>query len=810
MNRYICIHGHFYQPPRENAWLEEVEVQDSAYPYHDWNERISAECYAANAASRILNDSGNIVDIVNNYSRISFNFGPTLLSWLEYHAPSVYRKILEADLESRERFSGHGSALAQAFNHMIMPLASDNDKTTQILWGIADFKHRFGRLPEGMWLPETAVDLATLDLMADYGIAFTILSPFQAHQVKKEDADDWEDVSGGRIDPTTAYKVALPSGREFSLFFYDGAISRAVAFEGILGKGEWFAERLMSGFSEEREDSQMLHIATDGESYGHHHYHGDMALAYALHYIESQKLAQLTNYGEFLEKHPPVHEVEIFENSSWSCPHGVDRWRADCGCSSGGHPGWNQSWRKPLRDALDWLRDTLTPIYEHRIERNLKNAWAARNDYIDIILNRTPETIDAFMRKHAACEMTEADTRHALKLLELQRHAMLMYTSCGWFFDELSGIETVQVIQYAGRVIQIAKDMVTKELEAGFLRLMQKVPSNIPEYKNGRYIYEKFVKPAMVDLKTVCAHYAISSLFYENPGSEKLFCYTVDQESYTKAEVGNTKLALGRAVICSDTTLEHDRFCFGVLHWGDHNISGCVRICLPDEPKEEDTHRLFETFNLAAFPETLQLLEKMLDVSGYSLRTLFRDQQRRITGQILSATLETTEGIYRQIYEANAPLLRFLKDAGMPAPKSLLAAAEYISNLDLKTMIEQEGVDPERIHQAVEEAYLSGISLDAPTLEMAIRRRLEDMSIHLYGAPDDLEQLQELDALLTILSYFPFETNLRRVQNTVYDLLTRVYPEVKQKPETDEKNRTWIELFQSVCRKLAIEIPDET
>ena len=342
MERYICIHGHFYQPPRENAWLESIEVQDSAYPYHDWNERITAECYAPNTASRILDGEGYITKLVNNYSKISFNFGPTLLSWLKDNHSDIYQAILEADRLSQENFSGHGSAMAQAYNHMIMPLANRRDKYTQVVWGIADFGHRFGRKPEGMWLPETAVDLETLDIMAEEGIKFTVLAPTQASRVRRIGADDWEDVSDASIDPTMAYRLNLPSGREIALFFYDGPISRNIAFEDTLDSGEKFAYRLTDAFSEERDWPQLVHIATDGETYGHHHRFGDMALAFALEYIEANNLAAITNYGEYLEKNPCTYEVEIFENTSWSCTHGVERWRSDCGDNSGGNPNWNQ------------------------------------------------------------------------------------------------------------------------------------------------------------------------------------------------------------------------------------------------------------------------------------------------------------------------------------------------------------------------------------------------------------------------------------------------------------------------------------
>ncbi|MFP5259583.1 MAG: DUF3536 domain-containing protein, partial [Acidobacteriota bacterium] len=396
-DRFICIHGHFYQPPRDNPWLEDIEVQDSAYPYHDWNERITAECYAANAISRALDPQGRIARLVNNYARISFNFGPTLLPWLQSHAPDAYAAILEADKQSTEKFSGHGSALAQAYNHMILPLANGRDKYTQILWGIKDFEYRFQRKPEGMWLPEAAVDLESLEMMADLGIIFVLLAPRQAKRVRELPDGQWQDTGEWDIDPGRPYMVELPSGKSIHAFFYDGPISKAVAFEGLLNNGEDFANRLLSGFPEHDSGPRLMHIATDGESYGHHHRGGEMALTRALDYIEFNHLAQLTNYGEYLEEHPAGHAVEIVENSSWSCIHGIERWRADCGCNSGGHPEWNQSWRAPLRQALDWLRDSILPQFEQAAKALLDDPWAARNAYIDVVVDRSTERVGQFL-----------------------------------------------------------------------------------------------------------------------------------------------------------------------------------------------------------------------------------------------------------------------------------------------------------------------------------------------------------------------------------------------------------------------------
>ncbi|MFP5247944.1 MAG: DUF3536 domain-containing protein, partial [Thermoanaerobaculia bacterium] len=521
--RFITIHGHFYQPPRENPWLEAVETQDSAYPYHDWNERITAECYEPNATARVLDAGDRILRIENNYAKISFNFGPTLLSWLEICAPDTYAAILEADRLSRERYSGHGCAIAQAYNHIILPLANDRDKTTQVRWGVRDFEKRFGRKPEGMWLPETAVDVASLEALAAEGIAFTILEPHQAARYRRIGETHWHDAHG-HIDPTMAYRCELPSGRSIALFFYDGPISRAVAFENLLARGENLAHRLAGAFSDARHHPQLVNIATDGETYGHHHLFGEMALAYALQLIEDQQLAKLTNYAEHLAQHPPAYEVEIVERTAWSCAHGVERWRSDCGCNTGAGAGWNQQWRTPLRAALDWLRDEAGAIFERHAASLVRDPWVARDEYIDVILDRSEESLDRFLAKHA---QSGARVTSILELLELQRNAMLMYTSCGWFFNDISGIETVQVLHYAARVIQLAEQATHTELEAEFLRRLEPARSNLPERGNARLIYERDVIPARLDLSRVAAHYAVLSLFESFDDDARVYCYDV-------------------------------------------------------------------------------------------------------------------------------------------------------------------------------------------------------------------------------------------------------------------------------------------
>ncbi|HSY32388.1 MAG TPA: DUF3536 domain-containing protein [Verrucomicrobiae bacterium] len=791
--RYVCVHGHFYQPPRENPSLEAIELQDSAYPYHDWNERITAECYAPNATSRILDNEQRIIKLVNNYGMISFNFGPTLLSWLEAKAPRVYAALQEADQLSSHKFGGHGSAVAQAFNHMILPLANRRDKATQVKWGIADFEHSFKRRPEGMWMPETAVNTETLEVLAENGILYTIMAPRQAKRVRRKGGRSWKDVSGDRIDPSRAYLVNLPSKKTISVFFYDGPISQGVAFEGLLNDGKRFADRLISGFSDTRTWPQLAHIATDGESYGHHHRFGEMALTYALQHIENDKLAELTNYGQFLERYPADHFVEIVENSSWSCVHGVERWRSNCGCNSGGHAGWNQEWRAPLRAALDWLRDKVNPLFEEKASPLLKNPWDARDEYIQVILNRSDASVEAFFGKHATHPLSPEEQVAALKLLEMQRHAMLMYTSCGWFFDELSGLETVQVIHYAGRVVEMAKAFIGAEIEAEFLEHLRQAKSNLPEHGDGAQIYEKWVKPAAVDIEKLAGHYAISSLF-ENYGEQTgIYCYDVDREQYSLEAEGKLRLATGRARFSSEVTRESATMSFGVLHLGDHNVTGGV--CHSNEPQryEELKARLIDCFSKADTAAVIRILDEEFHEHSYSLSSLFRDEQRKIVGLLLNDSLTSAAAAYRNIYENQAPLIRFLNSLNIPVPAAFKAAADVAINSQLRQAFERTDLDADNIQSYLKEAATSRVPLDTTTLEFTIRKRLEEQAARFAEHPDVMENLQRFRKQLELAQTLPFPVTLWEVQNISYAPLMKAIEERRLAAENnDPEATTWM------------------
>ncbi len=843
--RYVCVHGHFYQPPRENPWLETVEVQDSASPFHDWNERITAECYAPNGASRITNKEGQITRILNNYARMSYNFGPTLLSWLEVYASRAYRMILDADRDSQRRYSGHGSALAQVYNHIIMPLASERDARTQIRWGIADFEFRFGRKPEGMWLAETAVSRSVLDLMAQEGIKFTILAPHQCARIRKlakpvpfsplevsEAAGEapqqpgetvtfqpgsmepmagapWTETPNATVDPTRPYLVQLDEGRSIAVFFYDGPASRAIAFEGLLNSGEEFGKRILGSLRpHDGDEPQLAHVATDGESYGHHHRHGEMALSYALHWIEAQGLAQTTNYGEFLEKFPPRWQAEVVDNSSWSCAHGVERWRADCGCN-GGKPGWNQAWRGPLRKALDLLRDRTAALAEKAAEPLLTDLWAARDAYIGVVLDRRPECLERFLEAYSKHPLGPEERVAVFELLELERHTQLMYTSCGWFFDDISGIETVQIIAYAGRVLQLAAKLFGqdgKALEAEFLEVLENAKSNVPEQGNGGAVYRKWVENARLDLEHVGAHYAISSMFRSYPDVGQIFCFDVQRHSYDVLTSGSGRVALGRARLKSQITEQTEEICFAVLHLGDQNLSAAVKCFDPGELAawESFSEAARVAIRRANLPQLIRLIDGFFGSTVYSLTSLFADEQHRILKSILNQTLSEVESSLMRIYEEHATLLHFLGESNVPAPPALALTAGFAINASLRHALEADSYDAAEVARLLRRAELDNVTLDTATLSYAADTRMKRamVAVEQAASMQKMGTLAEALAIAESLRILPASSNLWQAQNIWNDLLRR--------PESHYWGREWRNGFGKLGAALKISVEDLT
>ncbi len=808
MDRYVCIHGHFYQPPRENPWLEDVELQESAYPFHDWNRRITEECYRQNGTSRILGSDKKIIDIVNNYSSISFNFGPTLLHWLESHTPEVYEKIVEADNESKKLFSGHGSALAQVYNHVIMPLANSRDKHTQIIWGIKDFERRFKRKPEGMWLSETAVDTETLEILAEHGIRFTILAPRQAKRVRKIEGKKWTEVKEDSFCTTMPYICNLPSGKGINLFFYDGKAAHEVAYGGLLHSGENFAARMTESFKDNGSPSQLVHIGTDGESFGHHHRHGDMALAYCLYHIRTNGSAKVTIYAEYLDKYPPTHEVQIHENSSWSCVHGIERWRSNCGCCADQSLSGKQEWRGPLRKALDWLRDKISEAYEQNMAKYCQDPWAARNEYIDVVNDRTEQSTDNFMGRITGRKLTYEEKIIFLKLMEMQRMAMLMYTSCGWFFDNISGIETVQVMQYASRAIQLHHEIMKVDLLGEFEAMLKEAPANIDGFENGRDVFEAYVKPARIDLYRVGANFALSSIFAESLDKEQeIYCYTATMADYETAKAGTQTLTTGKALIHSNVVQEMQRVDFATLHLGDHNLMATLSEPMPDEDFLQMRRSLEDAFRKGDTNEVMRQMNIRFDGNSYSIWHLFKDEQRRLIYELLGDTWEEITRSFRHIYEHNYAIMLMLRGMNMALPKALAGPAEFVVNQELCNLIRADEINVDRLQELTSEAARLSLQLDQKTLSFEASAKINGLMVALEQSRDDIQLLITIESVLNILHSFVPDMNLQTAQNLFFRIRKEEYPDIKSKASAnDEQSVKWITLFEKVAGHLGLNI----
>ena len=756
---YLTIHGHFYQPPRENPWLETIEVQDSANPYHDWNARVTAECYTPNSVSKIVTQDNKILDIVNNYSYISFNFGPTLLSWMEHYSPYSYERIIKADVESAANNNGHGNAMAQVYNHIIMPLANKRDKYTQIIWGIKDFQYRFGRKPEGMWLAETACDDATLEALIDCGIKFTVLSPHQAKSVRKltpDNKEKWSDVSWGNIDPARAYRYFVKSDKtkHIDLFFYDGPISKSVAFDELLTDGNKFIGKLKAGVSKDRNYNQLVHIATDGESYGHHTKFGDMALSYILKARAKDEGFILTNYANYLEQEGVQYEVDIKDVSSWSCAHGVGRWCDDCGCSTGGGYGWNQKWRKPLREALDYVRDELIKIYEEHGNLYFKDVWAARNDYIYVILDRCKNSINSFMEKHQKYPLEKQDVVKALKLLEIQRQAMLMYTSCGWFFSEISGLETTQIMKYAARAIQLASRFSTVDIESNFTQILAKAQSNIHGFGTGKDVYERFVKPSAVSIKQIAALWAISSMDTDFDDISTLYCYNIKKHYSKHVSNGSTAFSAGRIEIESKITLEKYDFFFAAIQFPEGDFHCALKRYDDSENIQDITKKLIDIYMNNPITEIIRALDNIFGHEYYTLKDVLIEDRSKILMTSIKDKLGKFSNTYREVYNEGKSSILQLINLGISVPVEYKLAAQYTLSNDFNEIFADcvNIVDEAIIQKALEitkEAEAFKIEIDKSQTSKIFSEQIQKL---IYNFMKKFE-IHRLDKILKMFEY---------------------------------------------------------
>lgn len=780
---FLAIHGHFYQPPRENPWLESIELQDSASPFHDWNERINSECYNPNSVSKIVDNRNRILDVVNNYKYISFNFGPTLLSWMEEYTPLAYERVIKADIESVNEHDGHGNAIAQVYNHMIMPLANEKDKQTQVIWGIKDFETRFGRKPEGMWLAETAVDDDSLRVLVENGIKFTILSPYQALKVRKIGDKDWTDVSWGNIDPARAYRYYIKSapGKYIDLFFYDGAISKSVAFDEILKDGNKFIRRLKEGVSDSRNYPQLINIATDGESYGHHTKFGDMALSYVLRVRAKEEGFTLVNYAQYLEKNTSQMEVDIKQGSSWSCFHGVGRWKDDCGCSTGGHPGWNQKWRKPLRNALDSLRDELVAIFEKEGKKYFKSPWDARNKYIDVILDRSELTIKKFQKENFIKDLTEDQKVKAMELLEIQRQAMLMYTSCGWFFSEISGIETTQIMKYAARAMQLAQNFTKKDLEKTFLDILSEAKSNFNEFGSGKDIFEKFVKPSVVSIKQIASLWAVSSLYKDFEDEEDIYCYKIKKHSYKQVQKGNAKFVFGHIEVQSQITLQKSNLMFALVQYSGGDFHCAIKEFSDESEYTSMQKELFRIFLLNPLTEIIRALDESFGKEYYTLKDIFIEERRKILQTMLKGKMEKFSQTYQEIYEEGKSSIYHMQSLGLSIPDEFKISAGYTLSKQFNDLIINASgfFDNNVIQKAMDinfETSKLGIEIDKTATNKIFSQKVSQ-NISRLAQSLEIQQAEATLEIFTNIEKLELNVDISEAQNIYF---TRVYHELDE------------------------------
>ena len=774
--KFLTIHGHFYQPPRENPWLEAIELQDSALPFHDWNERITKECYNPNSVSKIVDNRNRILDVVSNYEHMSFNFGPTLLSWMEHYAPLTYERIIKADIESIAEHNGHGNAIAQVYNHIIMPLANEQDKQTQVKWGIKDFEYRFGRKPEGIWLAETAVDDDTLRVLVENDIKFTILSPYQALKMKKIADKDWTDVSWGNIDPARSYRYYIKSapGKFIDLFFYDGAISRSVAFDELLKDGNKFIRRLKEGVSDLRDYPQLINIATDGESYGHHTKFGDMALSYVLKIRAEDEGFKITNYAEYLEKYRSDYEVDIKQSSSWSCFHGVGRWCEDCGCSTGGHPGWNQKWRKPLRDALDYLRDELIKIFEKEGKKYFNtDVWQVRNAYINVILDRTESCVKQFQNEFFLPELSDENKVRAMKLLEMQRQTLLMYTSCGWFFSEISGIETVQIMKYAARAMQLSASFSKKNYEIKFLEILSQAKSNLQEHGTGKDIYEKFVKPSVITPKQITSLWGISSLYQDCEDEEDVYCYSIKRHDYQKVQKGNSTFVVGHIEIQSKITFETVNQIFALMQFSGGDFHCAIKEFSDETEYEQIKTNLIKTYMLNPLTEIIRGLDESFGKEYFTLKDIFIEERRKILQIMLKGRLEKFAQAYQQMYDEGKGSIYHMQNLGLTIPNEFKISASYALSHKFNDLVVHSGgfIDPTILQEAYEinfEARKMGIQLDkTPSNKIFAKKILQN--INRLALSFESQQADVLVELFDNIEKLELEIDIAEAQNIFFN-----------------------------------------
>ncbi|MBW2537806.1 MAG: DUF3536 domain-containing protein [Deltaproteobacteria bacterium] len=784
---YLVVHGHFYQPPRDNPWIEAIEREQSASPYHNWNERIADECYRPNGRSRIFNDGGLVTDIVNNYCYLSYNFGPTLLSWMQERQPDIYRQVLAADKHSVVA-RGHGNAIAQGYSHAILPLCNARDLRTQIRWGVRDFVYRFERDPEALWLPETAINAAVVQALIEAGLRFVILAPGQARRVRPlsvreaKSKGGWVDVSGARIDPRSPYRLFSKTSPDkyIDAFFYDGPVSHAISFERLLRSSGDFVNRLTGAIDKSRSEPQLIHAAVDGETFGHHQRHANRALAYALTTIAPERGFRVTNYGAFLERFPPTHEVELEpgpngEGTAWSCAHGVGRWYRDCSCHAGAPAGWSQAWRTPLRQAVNYVRDEAAILFEDLGGDLLEDVWTARDDYVDLLLDQSAEARQRFLQQHGRGRALGRQVR-VFQLLELQRHSMQAQTSCGWFFNDISGLEAVQVMRYAARAVQLIEELSGNVVEDRLLEILSTARSNIPAQGSGADVYRAKVRGAAVDARRLVAQHAITDLHTHHHDEYQRWGYRLRQLYRRELNSGPLTVNIGRVGVEFARTGEPSDLVYALIYFGSHDFHCAVRPFAGQQSFRAFTEEIERIFESATITELLRALDAHFGESYFGLKDLLAEEREQVLEALFGHLHESFGQVYAQLYEMHRRTIGALLESGLKMPEEFMLAAAYTLTRQLLKEIRNQGgsLDSDRYERArdlVNEARKRGYELDKRPSEQLVGRQLDALVSRLVEDLD-LGFIREALRLLTIAEDLELELPLSRAQDLVFDALS--------------------------------------
>lgn len=645
----LVVHGHFYQPPRENPWTDEFPREPGAAPFHDWNARIHAECYRANAYARIFGAEQRIRTLVNNYERMSFNFGPTLARWVERHDPHTQRRIQEGDAAQCQAL-GHGGAIAQVWAHPITPLLSPRDRWTQIQWGLADFSRRFDRPSTGMWLPETAVNPATLDALIEAGVRFTILAPEQIAAVRKP-GKDWTAVQASTVDSGRLYRWnhSDGAGRSIAIAIFNGPLSRDLAFGAAArDAGTFLASVRKSAEQSTAEGPCLVLAASDGELYGHHKKFADLTLAYAGHVAAADTEVEVTNLAAFLGKNPPTWEVKLVEGpngegSAWSCAHGLGRWRRHCGCQMHADPNSNQAWRGPLRDALDFLRDRAVRFFEDAGGDLFSDAWQARDVYGEVVDASPGERLERLrtLGLRPLKQGQSAAAKRALTLMEMQRSLLLMYASCSWFFDDIAGPEAMLAMRRAVHAMDSWRDLGRRAPESGFLDILAKAKSNDPNMGTGADVFRR-ASLSRVTPAGALAQIAFTTLVSWPGGNSAAQVPGFDVALTAPASRTPARPALaGRASVIHRRTGEETQFTFSATHdrfAGFECKVGTTRLTLSDLDNDAaQALRLGALVRLAENATTVAGCQSLLDMAK-TLGPLSADETVAL-GRMFAATL---------------------------------------------------------------------------------------------------------------------------------------------------------------------------